>query len=101
MQMISANFHGDIVVPSGIPQGFSVYASYDQGAGTTSIAVLNETAPASNLSIAIDSLPVRSFSVPALSESLIQIPDSVSGGAHVLRYTQDQADAGTAPLVIQ
>ncbi len=101
MQMISASFHGNTVVPSGIPSGFSVYASYDPSAATTSIMVLNKTAPASNISIAIDSLPMQSFSVPALSASLIQIPDSVSGGVHVLRYTQDQADAGTAPLVIQ
>jgi hypothetical protein len=101
MQMISANFHGVTVVPSGIPLGFSVYASYDRVAGTTSIMVLNKTAPASNLSISIDSLPVQSFSVPALSASLIQIPDAVSGGTHVLRYTQDQAGAGAAPLAIQ
>jgi hypothetical protein len=101
MQMISANFRGTTVVPAGVPQGFSIYASYDPGAATTAVFVLNKTAPAGNLAIAIDSLPVQSFAFPALSATLIQIPDSAAGATHVLRYTQDQAQAGVGPTVIQ
>ncbi len=101
MQMISANFHGTTVVPAGVPQGFSVYASYDPGAGTTAVLVLNKTAPASDLAIAIDSLPLQSFAFPTLSASLVQIPDSPAAATHVIRYTQDQAQAGVGPVTIQ
>jgi hypothetical protein len=101
MQMISANFRGTTVVPKGVPQGFSAYASYDPDAGTTAIFVLNKTNVASGLAIALDSMPAQSFAFPPLSASLIQIPDSRGGGAHVLRYTQDEADAGVGPVMVQ
>jgi hypothetical protein len=100
-QMVSTTFRGTVVVPAGIPGGFSVYASYDASTGTTAILVLNKTAPFSSFVIAIDSLPPRSFDFPALSATLIQIPDAPTGATHVLRYTQDSADAGAGPVTIE
>jgi hypothetical protein len=101
MKMISANFHGTSIAPVGVPAGFSAYASYDPTAASTAVVVLNKTAPASTLTLAIDSLPTQSFEFPALSATLVQIPDAPGSATHVLRYTQDLADAGEAPIVIQ
>jgi hypothetical protein len=101
MKMISANFHGTTIAPAGVPMGFSAYASYDAAAASTAIVVLNKTAPGSTLTLAIDSLPPQSFEFPALSATLVQIPDAPGAAAHVLRYTQDLADAGAAPIVVQ
>ncbi len=101
MQMISSNFRGKTVVPAGVPTGFSVYASYDATGGMTDVVVLDKTATASALAIAVDARPVQSFGFPALSATLIQIPDAPAGATHVLRYTQDQADAGGAPIMVQ
>jgi hypothetical protein len=101
MQMISANLRGTTIVPTSVPQGFSVYASHDPATGTTAVFVLNKTAPASNLAIAVGSLPAQSFAFPALSASVIQIPDSPASATHLLRYTQDQADAGVGPVMVQ
>jgi hypothetical protein len=101
MQMISANFRGRTLVPADVPIGFSVYASYDASGGSTAVVVLNKSAPSSTLSIAIDSLAVQSFAFPALSATLIQVPDSPAGVTHVLRYTQDEADAGAGPVMVQ
>jgi hypothetical protein len=101
MQMISANFHGDTIVPRHVPTGFSVYASYDPSAGATAVFVLNKTAATSTLTIAVDSLPPQPVTFPSLSATLVQIPDAPGGATHVLRYTQDQADAGVGPVAMQ
>lgn len=101
MQMISANFRDDVIVPARVPTGFSVYASYDAAGGSTAVVVLNKSAPASTLTVAVDSLSVQSLSFPALSATLLQIPDSPSATAHVFRYTQDEAEAGAAPVMLQ
>jgi hypothetical protein len=101
LQMLSTTFRGTVVLPTGVPAGFSVYASYDPVARSTAVLVLNKIAPPSRLSIAIDSLPVQSFDIPALSATLVQIPDLPGGPTHVLRYTQDEADAGAGPITVQ
>lgn len=101
MQLITSNFRGNMVVPVGVPSGFSVYASYDAAGGSTDVLVLNKTAPASTLGIAVDSRATQSFAFPVLSATLIQIPDSPTGTTHVLRYTQDEAEAGSAPITVQ
>ncbi len=99
-QLISTTFHGAMAVPGRVPTGFSVYASYDAIAGSTAVLVLNKTAPASSLTIAVDSLPPQSFSFPALSATLIEIPDAPTGATQALQYTQDLADAGAGPVTI-
>jgi hypothetical protein len=98
---VSSNFRGQILTPSGVPAGFSVYASYDATVGSTSILVLNKTTAPSGLTLAVDTLPQQALVFPALSLSVVQIPDSADGGTHILRYTADLADAGTAPQMIQ
>jgi hypothetical protein len=100
-QMISTTFRGNSVVPTGVPIGFSAYASYDATAGSTAVLVINKTPTSNSLAIAVDGLKVQSFDFPALSVTLVQIPDTAGAPAHVLRYTQDQADAGTGPVTIQ
>jgi hypothetical protein len=100
-QMVSTTFRGSIVVPAGVPVGFSAYASYDPSRGMTAVLVLNKTALASGLTIAVDSLPSQSFAFPALSATLLQIPDSPAGATHVVQYTQDQSNVGAGPVTIQ
>jgi hypothetical protein len=100
LQMVATAFRGTVVVPTGVPTGFSVYASYDAVAGSTAVLVLNKAAPPSRLSIAVDSLPPQAFDCPALSATLIRIPDGPGVATRVLRYTQDLADAGAAPVAV-
>jgi hypothetical protein len=99
--LVSSNFRGQILAPTGVPAGFSVYASYDATAGSTSVLVLNKTTASSGLTLAVDTLAPQALVFPALSMSVVHIPDSADGGTHVLRYTADLADAGTAPQTIQ
>ncbi len=100
-QMFSANFSGDEVVPGGVPTGFSVYASYDGGKASTSVLVLNKNAASASLTLAIDSLPSRSFDFPATSLTLLQIPDAPAGTPQVTRYTPDLAAANMPPQKVQ
>jgi len=99
--LVSSNFRGQVLAPSGVPAGFSIYGSYDTAVGSTSILVLNKTTAPSGLTLAVDTLPQQALVFPALSLSVVQIPDSADGGTHILRYTADLADAGTAPQMIQ
>jgi len=100
-QMISANFSGSVLSPTGAPAGFSVYASYDATKGSTAILVLNKTMADGTLALSIDTLAVQGLDFPALSASLVQIPDDPHGATHVLRYTSDLAAASMAPQRIQ
>jgi hypothetical protein len=100
-QLISTAFRGSIVVPTGVPVGFSTYASYDATAGSTAVLVINKTMTSNSLAIAVDTLAIQSFDFPALSVTLVTIPDAAGAPTHMLRYTQDQADAGTGPITIQ
>jgi hypothetical protein len=100
LQMVATAFRGTVIVPTGVPTGFSVYASYDADAGSTAVLVLNKAAPPSRVSVAIDSLPPREFDSPALSATLIRIPDAPGVATTVLRYTQDLAEAGASPVAV-
>jgi hypothetical protein len=100
-QMITTAFRGSSVIPSGVPTGFSAYASYDATAGTTAVVVLNKTMASNSLAIVVDALAPRSFVFPALSVTLVRIPDVAGAPAQVVQYTQDQADAGAGPVTIQ
>lgn len=101
MKMISANFRGTTIPPSGVPSGFSAYASYDAAGASTAVVVLNKTPSDGAVTLAIDSLPPQSFTFPSLSATLVQIPDAPGAATHVLRYTQDLADAGAPPVAVQ
>jgi hypothetical protein len=96
-QMISANFRGTMLTPAGVPTGFSVYASYDSKKGETAVMVINLTAPSTGLTLAVDTLPAKLLTFPALSMTLVRIPDTSSGSGEVLQYTQELADAGMPP----
>jgi hypothetical protein len=100
-QMISANFSGQSLVPAGVPAGFSLYASHDPGKGSTAVLVVNKTSAASTLGLVIDARPAQSFDFPALSITLVQIPDAAGAAAQVVRYTADMAAAGMPPQTIQ
>ena len=99
--LIAANFRGNTVVPSGVPAGFSVYASYDATSATTVVAVINKNTKASPLTIAIDGAARGSFSFPSTSITLLQIPDDTTVTTHIQQYTPDLADAGMPPATIQ
>jgi hypothetical protein len=100
-QMISANFRGDVLQPSAAPAGFSVYASHDPAAASTAVLVINKNATTSRMGLAIDARATQSFDFPAMSITLVQIPDATGVATHVVRYTGDQADAGAGPVTIQ
>jgi hypothetical protein len=100
-QMISANFRGTVLRPKNVPTGFSVYASHDPAASSTAVVVLNKTSNTSRMGIAVDALAAQAFDFPALSITLVQIPDAPGGATHVVRYGGDQADAGAGPITIQ
>ncbi len=100
-QLISGNFRGSILAPTGTPAGFSVYASYDATKATTAVLVLNKNSSASTLAIAIDTLASQAFDFPPMSMTLIQIPDDPGGATQVQRYTAELADAGMPPQAIE
>lgn len=100
-QMISANFRGSVLSASGAPAGCSVYASYDAAQGSTALVVLNKTSASLQLTLALDTLPAQTIDFPALSATLVQIPDAAGGATRVVRYTADMAAANMAPQVIQ
>ena len=83
-QLFSSNFRGDVIVPSGIPLGFSVYANHDATAASSAVVVLNKTATASSLSLA-----------------LVQIPDDPAGAVHAWQYTADLAATNLGPKQLQ
>ncbi len=99
-ELISAHFRGNVVIPAGVPTGYSVYVSHDaNGAngGVTSLAVINKTSTAGSLTFAFDGATGQAFGFPALSLSLVQIPDDPPGATHRWRYTADLA----APVQVQ
>lgn len=100
-ELIAANFRGDTVVPTGVPSGFSVYASYDAAGATTAVAVINKGSAASSFTVAIDGTQRGGFSFPATSITLLQIPDDPAAATHIQQYTPDLADAGMPPAMIQ
>jgi hypothetical protein len=102
--MVSANFSGNILSPSNVPAGFSVYASYDSAKASTSVLVINKTDAASPVSLAVDSLPPQAFAFAATSVTLVTIPDDPSATTHVVTYTPDLAaadDGGLPPKKLQ
>jgi hypothetical protein len=99
-QMVTTSFHGAALTPVGVPAGFSVYATYDANGGETSVLVINKTVT-SSLTLAIDSLSAQSFTFPALSVTVVQVPDAPGGAPRVVQYTPDEAAAGVAPRIIQ
>ncbi|MDP9150535.1 MAG: hypothetical protein M3O36_11430, partial [Myxococcota bacterium] len=99
-KMVSANLHGDILAPAGVPSGFSVYASHDPSAAMTAVLVLNKTTSGGALSFAVGGGAAKSFEFPAISVSLVQMPDAPGSAPRLLRYTADLAAANLPPQLV-
>jgi hypothetical protein len=100
-QMISANFRGNVLTPTGVPAGFSVYASYDASEGTTIVVVINLTTTSNRLTLQVDALPAQPLLFPEMSVTLVRIPDASGGATQTLQYTSDLAEAGMPPQTIR
>jgi hypothetical protein len=100
-QLLSSHLRGNIVIPTGAPSGFSVYASHDATAATTAIVVINKTPQASSLALALDGVTPASFAFAAMSITVVEIPDDGTGMTHVWRYTPDLAAANLPPAQVQ
>jgi hypothetical protein len=95
VSMFAEHFGGKILQVSGVPTGFSVYASQDQ-AGKTAVMVLNKTTSAAQLALTFDSLPAETLTFGAESQTAVVIPPG-AGAPQVFRYTQALATAGMGP----
>jgi hypothetical protein len=90
-QMVTTNFSGTTVVPSGVPVRMSVYASYD------AILVLNKDTAARPLTLAVDDLQPRTITFAPMSINIVTIPDDPVAEHRALEYTLQMADAGLPP----
>jgi hypothetical protein len=95
VSMFSQHFGGKMLQVSGVPTGFSVYASQDQ-TGKTAVMVLNKTMSAAELALTFDTSPAQTLTFGAQEQTAVVIP--AGGGApQVFRYTQALAAAGMGP----
>ncbi len=99
--MVSTNFSGTTVVPSGVPSMFSVYASYDATKASTALFVINKNSVAAPLSLAVDSLAPQTVLFDPMSIALVTIPDDTNAGTHMIEYTSAMAEAGLPPKTIR
>ncbi len=99
-QMVSTNFSGKTVVPSGVPGQMSVYASYDEKKSATAVLVLNKDKSERVLKIEIDNLTPQSISFSPMSINIVTIPDS-DAEYHLLEYTMKMAEAELPPRAIR
>ena len=95
--LLATHFTGKILTPGGVPSGFSVYASRDDSAGTTSVVVLNKTATAARLAFTFDNLPAQNLGFPSESLTLAVFADA-GAAPRVFRYTNALADASLPPV---
>ncbi len=100
-QLVSTNFSGTTVVPSGVPSTFSVYASYDATKASTALLVINKNSVAAPLSLAVDSLGPQTVLFDPMSIAIVTIPDNTNAGTHMVEYTSDLAAAGLPPKTIR
>jgi hypothetical protein len=96
-QMFNMNFSGTTVVPSGVPDRMSVYASYDAKKAATAILVVNKDTLERVLTLAVDNLKPRTIKFSPMSINIVTIPDDDTAEYHVLEYTLKMADAGLPP----
>jgi hypothetical protein len=95
--MVTNNFSGTTVVPSGVPVRMSVYASYDAKKASTAILVLNKDTVERPLELAVDNLKPRIITFSPMSINMVTIPDDAGKEYSVLEYTIQMADAGLTP----
>ena len=97
-KLLASHMSGAVLHPSGVPTGFSVYASHDSGKAITSIAVLNKTPSDARLSLVIGSQPGFDLTFPSETLSLVTIPDG-GGPTSLWRYSRDVATSGPVDLL--
>ena len=97
--LIATSFAGQILVPTGVPTGFSVYASRDAASGKAVALVLNKTSNAARLTLVFDDLPPQDVGFPGESMTLVVL-DAAGVSPRIQRYTKDLADAGMPPVTI-
>jgi hypothetical protein len=95
--LVANNLAGKMLVTSGVPAGFSVYASRDDGAAQSVVMVLNKTQTAGRLSLVFDTLPGQNLGFPSESLTVVVIADG-SAAPQIFRYTKNLADAGLPPV---
>lgn len=98
-QMVTTNFSGTTVIPSGVPDRMSVYASYDVKKEATAVLVINKDTLGRPLKLAIDDLKPRLIKFSPMSINIVTIPDNAAKEYHMLEYTMQMADAGLPPRV--
>ena len=98
--MIATSFGAKVLKPTGVPAGFSVYASRDDAGGKTVAIVLNKTASAARLGFTFDVAPAQELGFPAASLTAVVFTDD-GATPRILRYTKDLADAGLPPAAVQ
>ena len=100
-QLMAGSFSGTTVTPSGVPDDFSVYASYDATKASTTIIVVNKKSVAAPLTIAVDSLPAQTMPFDPLAITLVTVPDDPTVQTSVVEYSPDLAAAGQPPRSIR
>ena len=100
-QMVTLNFSGTTVIPSGVPARMSVYASYDGKKASTALLVVNKETVKRALTLEVDNLKPRTITFSPMSINIVTIPDDETAEYHILEYTKQMADAGLPPKGIQ
>jgi hypothetical protein len=95
--MVTNNFSGTTVVPSGVPDRMSVYACYDAKKAATTVLVVNKDTAKRTLTLAVDDLGPQTIVFQPLSINIVTVPDDAAVGCRLLEYTKIMADAGLPP----
>jgi hypothetical protein len=95
--MVTNNFSGTTVVPSGVPVRMSAFASYDKNKASTAILVINKDMLKRPLKLEVDNMKPRIITFSPMSISIVTIPDDAKEEYRLLEYTMQMADAGLPP----
>ena len=98
-RMVTSNFSGNTVVPTGVPDQMSVYAAYDPEKASTALLVLNKDTTERKLTFEINDLKSRKISFSPMSVNIITIPDNSGTGYKMVEYTMKMAEAGQPPEI--
>ncbi len=96
-RMVDNALSGDTVVPNGVPERMSVYASYDARKAATAVLVVNKDTENRTLTISVDTLEPRKLEFAPMSINIVTLPDDPRADDHFTEYTMKMADAGSAP----
>ncbi len=97
LALLATHFSGRMLAPTGVPPGFSVYASRDDAAGKSAVLVLNKTGAAAQLALTFDTQPGHTLGIAAQSMALAVFTDGAAA-PQIVRYTKDLADTGSPPV---